>query len=290
MAFRRMISPKIFLCLLLLPLQVFAQGYYYDSIEDIQLKKSIIRALINEVNPDYLITVESDIWSRASYYRDVEPFDRILDIMDESSGFRGVNNPIVFDGDKIEVLTGRRISDIPGTSVMVYDNKTQYDPAHDYSMYEVLDGDEIWVKSGKPFDQIGEEVVIVYDCLFPPVFNCGKKPRKSAFQGASFDRRNTESSKRFQYDRFVKIEERDEHNKDLVLDTDFGSEASATEFDELRSAAEQKNNEISLRSQEPAWWTSFKSGSPPQKIFWSLLLLMILRVFWLIVRRNAVGK
>ncbi|HEY5714725.1 MAG TPA: hypothetical protein VIT68_05230, partial [Candidatus Gracilibacteria bacterium] len=141
----------------------------------IVIKKSIVKALREEVNPDYLLTVESDLWREDVFYRNVTAFPNIDDVLRETSGFKGVHNPIVFDGDKIERDTGRRISDVPGTAIVVYDGRTVVNRTLNYKEFQIIDGDKIWVETGKPFDFVPEGRVIVYDCLFHTIFNCGRK-------------------------------------------------------------------------------------------------------------------
>lgn len=161
---------------------VEAQFYYQDSEKHIEIKKSLLKAVIQEISPAYLNTIETAQWQRVSFYQDTNPIDDLKNILDETSSFVAVNDPLVFDGDKITQITGEKITDIPGSGVVVYDGRTAPDETIDYREYQVLDGDKIWVEQGHNFNQIPPNKIIVYDCLFPPVFNCGNTQKQFPFQ------------------------------------------------------------------------------------------------------------
>ncbi len=278
---------KIILCLTIFPLISHGQSYYRDSVKDVALKKSIIQAILNEVNSNYLLSIENELWAGASFYRGVQPIENIDEIIDESSGFKSSEDVLVLDGDKIETYTGQRISDVPGNAVIAFDGFIE--PSRDED-HEIMDGDKIWVETGKIFETIPKNTVIVYDCLFPPAFFCGA--RQEFVEYKTPETREPSTEKIIQPIRRTSV-------INTVVETPI--ETITPKVDLVFQQETRRVNPVSIspnpesipktevskrETRAPKWWSWLVSKPMIERIFYIVAFLFLLHLFVLVIFRK----
>jgi hypothetical protein len=138
-----------------------------------EIKKSIIKALLEGEYPHYLDLEKTghNKWFSEDFYQETKAFEDLSYVLEESSQYHS-DHPFAFDGDKIFEKTGVYIDDIPGKSIVIYDNE-EGSIAESGLVKYVLDGDNAQLQNSAvlPLEGTSENLVI-FDCLVPELKNC----------------------------------------------------------------------------------------------------------------------
>jgi hypothetical protein len=150
--------------LLILSGIIFTQNSFAQTTQDvIEVKKSIIKALYQDVDSDYLIKEKSGepFWFNKDFYKNTKKISNIRYILAETSHIKPHGgHSIVIDGDKVKKTTGIYIDDIPGYGIVVYDRNI-----NTYKKYnKITDGDSK-VFNNQPVISDNTQEIIVFDCL-----------------------------------------------------------------------------------------------------------------------------
>lgn len=152
---------------------VFAENSLQTSENVMEVKKSIIKALLEGEHAYYLEMEKTGHtkWFEGSFYQDVAAFPYLDYIWQESSGYH-LNHPFAFDGDKIFEKTGIYIDDIPGKAIVIYDEEKGA-VSESGLIKSALDGDSSQFH-GTPILPLenSSQNLVVFDCLVPELRNC----------------------------------------------------------------------------------------------------------------------